>query len=388
MQITMRFCLFSAHPFTLTHLTKDVGKIPEVIGRQLGWTVEIVRCAGPPADTLAAGIAQHTPHVRLHTVGGHGDDRIEPAFLRFLWQNARNIDVLMLFHFGRPTAAYGTLYKLLNPKGLLWNKLDLYEEAFERIDLVPRPWRLSRTAWLQSAFLPGVDLISTESVGVYELLLQRYPQLESKLAVVPCGVDAPHMPIPAYDGPRQRLIVHAARLGTEQKATDVLLEAFARSNLWPEWTLVLIGPLEEGFRPWLDAFAARHPEVWRSVHLAGFLDSWQEVVDWYARAAVFCLPSRYESWGLALNEAGYYGCACIATDTYAAVDMLDGGRCGALCAKDNVESLAEQLVRVCRNEALIVEYSRLFQERILEHFTWDRVIEDWQETINGRWGST
>ncbi len=381
----MRFCLLWTQPFTETHLLKDVGKIPEVISRQLGWTAEIVRGAGPPTDRLAAGMAQHIPHVRLRSVNGHGDDRIEPAFLRFLWQNAREIDVLMLFHFGRQTAAYGALYKLLNPKGFLWNKLDLYEDAFEVIDLAPQPWRLSRTAWLQSTFARAVDLLSTESNGVYRLLLQRYPQLARKLAVVPCGVDAPYMVIPTYSGPRERIILHAARLGTEQKATDVLLQAFAQSELWPEWTLVLVGSVEESFQSWLDEFATQQPEVWRSVRLLGFIQSWPEVADWYARAAVFCLPSRYESWGLALNEAGYYGCACIATDFYGAVDMLDGGHCGALCARNSIESLTEQLVRVCRNEALIREYGSSFQQRVLERFTWDTVIQDWHDLVRVRW---
>lgn len=373
----MRLCLLFAHEFTHVHLTKETGKIPEVIARQLGWRVEIVRGAGMPVETLANGMKEQIPHVELRTLKGRGDDRVEPAFLHFLARNAHKIDVLVLLHFGRNTATYGAWYKFWNPKGFVWNKLDLHEEVLKTIEFVPCHRCVSRTMWLQSRFLQAVDLVSTESSAGYRLLLERFPQLESKLATVPCGVDMPLMPLPTYLGPREPVILNVARLGTAQKATDVLLEAFAESQLWPQWKLVLVGAVEAAFRPWLDHFALTHPEVWPSVHLVGGVDSRLELANWYARSAVFCLPSRYESWGLALNEAGYYGCACIASKFYAALDMLDDGRCGALCEKGSVESLAVQLAHVCQNESLIHKFGTLFQQRVLDRYIWDAVIRVW-----------
>lgn len=62
---------------------------------------------------------------------------------------------------------------------------------------------------------------------------------------------------------------------------------------------------------------ARHPDgsqrVPHHVALLGRLPS-AELRDWYARAAVFCLPARYEPFGLAVLEAALSGCALVLGD--------------------------------------------------------------------------
>lgn len=391
-----RFCLLFAYPLTQTHLTKETGKIPEVIGRRLGWEVEIVRCSGQPLEELQAGMQQETPHVHLTTLDGVGDGRIEPAVLRYLLAHARDIDVLAVMNFGNHVATYGSLYKLLNPRGFLWNKLDLFEQVVEINDFLPRTIPFARRGvrnWLQRRLMRSIDLMSAESRGVYRILAARYPELLPKLAVVPCGVDAPNMSAVSPTPQRERIILNVARLGAAQKGTDILLEAFAQSSLWPEWSLVLVGPIDADFQAWLAAYAERHPEPWKAVHFTGSISSRSELAQWYTRSSVFCMPSRYESWGLALTEAGYYGCACIATDFYAAVDMLDGGRCGALCALENVGDLADELKRVCADPSLIEKYGREFRQRVAERFTWDKVISDWWSIVTAKqaiaraWGS-
>jgi len=379
----MRFCFLFPHPFTNVHLTKDTGKIPEVIARQLGWDVEIV-CH---IQGSLPGRDREIPHVHIHHVSVRGKGRIEPAFLKYLLANAHRIDVLMLMHFDMNTKLYGVFFKLLNPHGFLWNKLDLNKEYVQSDEFMPRgvwPPRQALSSCLQHRFLRQVDLISTESAGVGELAARLYPKIRSKLATVPCGVDAVKMPIPDYSGPRERLILNVASLGTEPKATDILLEAFARSKLWPEWQLVLVGPVDPGFQPWLNSFTDRYPDAWRAVRIIGPVESRQALANWYARSLVFCMPSRHESWGLALNEAGYYGCACVSTDFSAAVDMLDGGQCGVLCAKNNVDSLATKLIQVCGSDATMDAYGRKFQRRIIECFTWDNIIRDWHAVFSTR----
>ena len=343
----MRFCLLFGHPIDNVHLTKEVCKIPEAIGRNLGWHAEIVRCAGE----VLRGTEREIPHVVVRDVPGYADGRLERHFIRYLIDNARKIDVLLLLHFDRNTAVYGSIYKLFNPHGFLWNKLDLDEQWLATAELVPpASWRLRRIArrLLQRFFEREVDLISAESRGVYQAFAARFAHLKSKVGIVPSGVDAQCTPMPIEHFDREKFILTVARLGSEPKATDVLLEAFARSGLWPEWTLVLVGPVEPAFVPWLDAFQAREPSAWNAVRLVGPVASREKLAEWYLRSSVFCLPSLHESWGLALNEAGYYGCASIASDFCAAQDMLDDGRCGALCEKGSVEDLALALGRVLR----------------------------------------
>lgn len=385
--MSVRFCLIFPYPLTEVHLSKETGKIPEVVGRQLGWTAEIVYCGGESPDKLRDQRERETPHVRLIGVKGSGNGSLEPSLLRFLWRNSRKIDVLMLMHSGKNMVIYGNIYKMLNPAGFLWNKLDLNEGWVGSEAFLPRAsWHPRRAVrvWLQNRFARIVDLISAESNGVYNIIIDRYPRLIEKTVVLHCGVDARTMPVPKYSGPRKSFILNVARLGSDQKATDFLLEAFARSKLWPAWTLVLIGPVETSFQPWLKEFVARHPEAWNCVRMVGPITSREELADWYAQSKVFCFPSRYESWGLALTEAGYYGCACVSTDFYAAVDMLDGGRYGVLTPIGSIDGIVNGLVNLCGDEKLMEYYGQSFQERVLERFTWDKVIKCWYGIVSKR----
>lgn len=382
----LRFCLIFFHTFSNVHLVKDPGKIPEVIARQLGWETQIVR----PNQDILWHHDNEISHVRVLDVTPRKVGSIDLSLLRFLWENAHQVDVLLLYYFDLNTWVYGTVYKQLNPGGFLWNKLDLHEEYVEGINFLGQAKLFSRQfvhSWFRNHFVEQVDLMTAESTGLRQSLLSRYPELDHKLVVLPNGIDELTACPSYYTGPRERLILNVARLGTEQKATDILLEAFARSRLWPEWKLVLVGPIAPLFRPWLSSFAVRHPEAWQAVQMVGLVSSRQELADWYARTQVFCFPSRYEGFPLALLEAGYYGCACISSNFYASMDMLDGGRCGALVTKNNVDELAQALARVCRDKVLIERYSNLFQRRVRQQFTWERIVQDWYSLFAKRRGN-
>ena len=371
-----RLCFVFFHPLADVHLSKDPGKIPEVIARRLGWTTQIVHFNEVTLELQRGEI----PHVNVLKLSARKLWKLDLSMLSFLTRRSRAIDILLLYHFDFNTWVYGSLYKLLNPAGFLWNKLDLHEEFIEHTESLwskKTKFCSSTSRLLSRAFLSGVDLISTENSGAYRLIRENAPELSGRLALLPNGLDSCSMPKPSYSGPRERLILNVARIGTRQKATDVLLTAFADSELWPEWKLVLVGPLDPAFQPWLEKYRNDHPMAWQSVQLVGSVSSKREMADWYAKAQVFCLPSRYESFGLALLEAGYYGCACVATDFSSARDMLDNGKCGALCAKDSVAELAESLKRVCGDKTARQRYSVQFQQRVREQFTWDRVIRDW-----------
>jgi glycosyltransferase involved in cell wall biosynthesis len=69
--------------------------------------------------------------------------------------------------------------------------------------------------------------------------------------------------------------------------------------------------------PVLVAGDASHPEggtqpVSNVTHL-GRLDA-EAIADWYARAAIYCLPARYEPFGLSALEAALAGCALVLSD--------------------------------------------------------------------------
>jgi glycosyltransferase involved in cell wall biosynthesis len=104
---------------------------------------------------------------------------------------------------------------------------------------------------------------------------------------------------------------------------------------YPNTRLVLVGsgPLETKVREILAPVADR-------VECCGF-QPWEELPRFYAKGDIFCLPSRYDGWGLALVEALSAGLPSIATDqTGAAIDLIAPGHNGWLVKAGHVESLA------------------------------------------------
>jgi len=67
----------------------------------------------------------------------------------------------------------------------------------------------------------------------------------------------------------------------------------------------------------------------------------------YSESDVLVLPSRYEVWGLVINEALQHGLAVIATEAVGAVDdLVFDGRNGYVTPTGDVEALREAMARI------------------------------------------
>ncbi|ACI97966.1 glycosyltransferase family 4 protein [Rhodospirillum centenum] len=97
---------------------------------------------------------------------------------------------------------------------------------------------------------------------------------------------------------------------------------------------------------------SRHPDgserAPRAVALLGRLPS-AELRDWYARAAVFCLPARYEPFGLAVLEAALSGCALVLGNSPGLRENWDGA--AVFVDPDDTAGLARALNRLVCDHA-------------------------------------
>lgn len=135
------------------------------------------------------------------------------------------------------------------------------------------------------------------------------------------------------------VIAYAAKL-TEQKNPLLLFDAFMRLSGKAHLVFVGSGPLE----PALRARAAAHPRV----HFLPFQN--QSLMPTVYRVGdVFVLPSRGESWGLALNEALASGRPVIASSKVgAARDLIEPGINGWVFDKDDRAKLTQALQTAMR----------------------------------------
>jgi glycosyltransferase involved in cell wall biosynthesis len=98
----------------------------------------------------------------------------------------------------------------------------------------------------------------------------------------------------------------------DRKGVPELLEAFEGL---PGGELQLAG--EGPLRPLVEAAAARDPRI----ACLGHVDR-NGLQQLYAEADVLVLPSRYEVWGLVVNEAIEHGLPVVTTDSVGAADDL------------------------------------------------------------------
>lgn len=146
---------------------------------------------------------------------------------------------------------------------------------------------------------------------------------------------------------KENLIVTVGRLGTEEKNTEMMLDALGRIDLTRGggWKCCLIGTTEPSFREAVDRFYELHPDKRESVVFTGPIYDKRALWEYYDRSKVFVLTSRWESYGLVLNEAKRFGCYLVSTDVGAARDLI-GSRYGEYIPQENAGALAEVLQRI------------------------------------------
>lgn len=128
---------------------------------------------------------------------------------------------------------------------------------------------------------------------------------------------------------------------THRKGCDLLARAFARvAARHPAARLVLAGAgeLETPMRNLLNRCAER-------VTWLGF-QPWDKLPECYARGSIFCFPSRYDGWGLALVEALAAGMPSIGTDrTGSALEFLTDRQAGWLVEAGHEKALEQAMER-------------------------------------------
>jgi glycosyltransferase involved in cell wall biosynthesis len=152
----------------------------------------------------------------------------------------------------------------------------------------------------------------------------------------------------------------------ERKGSAVLLQAFelVRRSV-PNAELHLVGGMPPGIeRPGVVAHGIVAPATPAGRRLFDEL---------FAQASVFCMPSRYEPFGVAFIEAMLAGLPCVGTNAWAMPEIIDDGKTGWLVPDGSVDDLARVLVAALRDPSACARMGALARERSLAQFTWERV---------------
>jgi glycosyltransferase involved in cell wall biosynthesis len=254
---------------------------------------------------------------------------------------------------------------------------------------VSRPTGSERVfAWVRAPILAGLgrltarlaDRVVAPSRATARELVEDYDARD--VAVVANGITLPEQgPQAPKSGVALRTprgpftVLYAGRLRT-RKAVAVLLEAFARLlERVPEARLIVVGDGEQ--RPALEAQAARLG-VAEAVAFEGGRPH-GAMPQYYRAAGVFCLPSLYEGFPLAILEAMAAGLPVVATAVAGVPEAVADGVTGRVVPPEDAGALADALAELAADRARARAMGEAGRRRAAEEFAIPRIAAEYLE---------
>jgi glycosyltransferase involved in cell wall biosynthesis len=218
-----------------------------------------------------------------------------------------------------------------------------------------------------AAIFPLSERLRQSFIADFDISPDRVKAIYAGPNFDPASLDA--TPAARHDGPPTVLFVGRQ---FHRKGGDVLVESFrrVRSQLG-EARLVIAG------QPPGSVEGA-------GITCLGDLDKnsaggWAALAAAYAGADVFALPTRFEPFGVAFVEAMHFGLPCIGPRAWAVPEIIEDGETGFTVRVDDVEMLADRLLRVLGDRETALRMGEAARRRARSLFTWplavDRMLE-------------
>lgn len=365
------------------HLVKDVGQLPYFMYKTEGYDATLISYKN---NVEYPFINNEVNGLKLNFIPNKGRFLyFELGVLYYLLNNSKSIDVLNLFHFKKDNILYLLIYKLVNPKGKAYIKLDMdilffkNFNAFLFSNYVLKNFILKAlTSWIFKL----TDLFSVETDQAKDYLLNVYPELEHKLICNPNGVDNLYLdqeiPVKPFIE-KENIILTVGRIGTEQKNTELLLDALKITDL-KDWKVYILGPIEERFKKKIADFYREYPQLENKVIFTGNITNRKELFDWYNRAKIFCLTSRWESFGIVFTEALYFGNYLITSPISSAAYITNNGKYGTV-AKAHTQEFSNAIQNSIEPGFLSSQRYTEIKSFSKENFTWPVIVKKLADKI-------
>lgn len=291
----------------------------------------------------------------------------------------------MLFHYYRlDTVYYGLLYKILNPFGKLYLKLDADISALKYKDDYKNIFERKYKNLLHAWFSKEVDCVSCETSIAMNAIRSSDTtcyKFKDDMVFMGNGFDEEELEktgIKVNDFfNKENIFITVGRIGTQQKNTEMLLDALNQVDL-KDWKFYIIGGIEDDFKLKIKNFFATRPDLKDKIYFTGNISSKTELWENYNRAKVFVLTSRFEGCPLVFTEAARFNNYLVSTNVGSFPDLIESGVKGIEIKQEDSKSLA--LIMKAIIEGSIPIGSECSRSNLL---SWSYVIKPVVKKIKG-----
>lgn len=346
-------------PWSDAELVKEGILTPYILHKKYGYDVTIV---GAAPEGIPAGVYDENDICLLSKyyknykyVTGLKfrllDTFDENAGMHYIEENIENIDILYLRSAYKLSILLGPFYKKLKPKGIVHCALDANSNWMDRIY-----WYLPYFM----DFMNSCDIITTSCTAVADYLSVKWPWHVHSILTGFYDLTVNHKHKVNFSD-RENIILTVGRLGTPEKATDVLLEAFALSaDTIPEWKLCLVGSIDDQFTPYLNSYLERNSKIADRIIFTGPISDRDELASYYDRAKIYALTSSSEGGPNAPAEALGRGLIPVTSRVDAFEDLTNHGKLGGSFEIGDIDALAKILVDLCSRNDLDKESEKVY----------------------------
>jgi len=341
-----------------TQLLKECGLIPFMLHKNFGYKAVMVG-----ENTGDYPYLEHLPGLEMDFIPSSNGNKnaLVNNSINYINQNYQNMDVLIMRGLYPETCQILQAYKQKRQNGKVYLYLDANKYWMDNID-----W----TAPMFFNTLSLCDVISTSCSKVAQYLNKKWS---------PFTVE--YIPNGFYNASikkceKENIILTVGRIGTIQKANQILMKAFGFiANNIPDWKVRLVGPVEPRFNEIIDSYFEAYPQLKNRVEFIGNITDKETLYAEYAKAKIFALTSVAEGGTPnVIAEALFHGCYIITSDIEAAIDITDNGNCGSIFGIDDWETLAKILLEVCKNKELLQNAPQKSLQFAQSHYDWNLII--------------
>ncbi len=184
---------------------------------------------------------------------------------------------------------------------------------------------------------------------------------------IPNGIDLEKFKLD-LSKPKENIILTTGRL-LKRKGFQTLIRAVHNIQLPYEIHIAGDGP----YRKQLEKLAESSKT---KIVFHGWLKQGsRQLLDLYARAAVYVLVSARENASISLLEGMAAKCVTITSNVTGCPETV--GEAGFSIALDDADKLRGILIKLSENKELIKQYSQKAYDRVVRDFSWDKIAADY-----------